>query len=230
MKELKVLSLFSGIGAFEKALTNQKIPYKLINFCEFDKFAIESYCSIHNVDKSLNLWNITKINKEVLPKNIDLLTHGSPYPDFSIVGRGEGGDKNSGTRSSLMWYSVDIIKYCNPKYVVWENAPNVLSLKHKHNFDNYIKILEEFGYKNYFSILKATDFGIPQSRKRIFCISIRKDINKEFIFPKGFPLKFSLYDFLEKDASEKYYLSSVYQERFQNSFFNNLKKSPTSKR
>lgn len=73
--ELQVLSLFTGIGAFEKALSNIGIKYNLIGFSEIDKYAIESYCAIHNVDKSLNLGDITKIEKEKLPRFIDLITH-----------------------------------------------------------------------------------------------------------------------------------------------------------
>ena len=76
--KLRVLSLFSGIGAFEMALRNIEIDYELVNFCENDKYAIKSYCAIHDVDKNLNLGDITKISIENLPKDIDLITHGSP--------------------------------------------------------------------------------------------------------------------------------------------------------
>ena len=59
---LRVLSLFSGIGAFEKALGNLNIPFKLVGFSEIEKFAVKSYCAIHGVDKSLNFGDIKKIN------------------------------------------------------------------------------------------------------------------------------------------------------------------------
>ena len=75
---MKVISLFSGIGAFEKALSNLNIEYELVNYCEIDKFASRSYAAIHGVDESLNLGDITQINIKELPINIDLLTHGSP--------------------------------------------------------------------------------------------------------------------------------------------------------
>ena len=84
MKELKILSLFSGIGAFEKALYNINIDYKLIGFSEIDKYAIKSYCAIHNVSESKNLGDITKIEITKLPKDIDLITHGSPCQDLKI--------------------------------------------------------------------------------------------------------------------------------------------------
>lgn len=89
--ELKVLSLFSGIGAFEKALKNIGIKVDLVGFSEIDKFAIKSYCAIHNVDESKNLGDITKIDINSLPKDIDLITYGSSCQDFSISGKQAGG-------------------------------------------------------------------------------------------------------------------------------------------
>lgn len=163
---LKVLSLFSGIGAFEKALEILKIDYELVNYCEIDKYASKSYSVIHNVSEELNLWDVTKIDTNKLPKDIDLLTHGSPCVSYSLAGKQAGGDKGSGTPSSLMWETVRIVEQLKPKYVLWENVKNVLSKKHKHNFDNYLKDLENLGYKNYYQVLNAKDYGIPQNRER----------------------------------------------------------------
>lgn len=70
---IKLLSLFSGIGAFEKALERQKIEYELVGFSEIDKFAIKSYCAIHNVDEKLNLGDIKNIKTEEL-KEVDFMT------------------------------------------------------------------------------------------------------------------------------------------------------------
>ena len=75
---MKVLSLFSGIGAFEKALDNLEIPYELVGFSEIDKYAVKSYCAIHGVDESMNLGDITKIDEKALSKDIDLITYGFP--------------------------------------------------------------------------------------------------------------------------------------------------------
>lgn len=183
MKDIKLLSLFSGIGAFEKALRNIGIDYELINYCEIDKYASKSYSLIHNESKDKNLWDIAKVDIEKLPKDIDLITHGSPCQDFSIAGKQNGGDVNARTRSSLMWNSVEIIKHCEPKYVIWENVKNVLSKNHIHNFEKYLDALENLGYTNYYKVLNAKDFGMPQNRERIFVISILGKENK-FEFPK----------------------------------------------
>ena len=205
---MKLLSLFSGIGAFEKALTNIGINIELVGFSEIDKYAIKSYCAIHNVDESLNLGDITKIDIDKLPKDIDLITHGSPCQSFSIAGKQAGGDKDSGTRSSLMWNTVDIVEKVKPKYVIWENVKNILSKKHRHNFDNYIKIMEQLGYDNYYKVLNAKDYGIPQNRERIYTVSIRRDVNQyTFKFPQKEKLKIKLIDILESEVDKKYFIS-----------------------
>lgn len=172
---IRVLSLFSGIGAFEKALENIGLDYDLVGFSEIDKYAIESYCAIHNISKDLNYGDISKINIDDLPNNIDLLVHGSPCTDYSLSGKNLGGDRGSGTRSSLMWYSVDIIRKKLPKIIVWENVPNVLSKKHIHNFQKYMDDLSELGYNHIYSVLNSKYFGVPQSRNRLFCVSILKN-------------------------------------------------------
>lgn len=221
MKELKILSLFSGIGAFEKALYNIGIDCKLIGFSEIDKYAIKSYCTIHGVDEELNLGDITKIDIEKLPRFIDVITHGSPCQDFSIAGKQTGGDIGTNTRSSLMWNTVEIVKWCLPKYVIWENVRNILSPKHIHNFNKYIETLNSLGYNNYHKILNAKDYGVPQNRERVYTISIRKDIdNGRFKFPEKEVLHFRLKDILEAEVDEKYYLS----ERMVNGFIRHNEK------
>lgn len=216
---LKVLSLFSGIGAFEKALERQGIEYQLVNYCEIDKYASKSYSLMHNVSKQLNLGDITKINIESLSDNIDFITHGSPCQDFSLAGKQAGGDEGSNTRSSLMWNTVDIVKQVKPKVVLWENVKNLLGKKHRHNFDSYIQIMDELGYNSYYQVLNAKDFGIPQNRERVFTVSIRKDIDTgSFEFPKPFELKLRLKDMLEDEVDEKYYLKDTKDFFIKNSF------------
>ena len=212
---LKVLSLFSGIGAFEKALERQGIEYQLVNYCEIDKYASKAYSLIHNVSEQMNLGDITKIDTFELDDDIDIITHGSPCQDFSVAGNQAGGDKGSNTRSSLMWNTVDIVKHVRPKIVLWENVKNILGKKHRHNFDSYIHIMDELGYNSYYQVLNAKDYGIPQNRERVYTISIRNDIDSgDFKFPEPFELKLRLKDMLEDKVDEKFYLSQDKVERF----------------
>ena len=207
---IKYLSLFSGIGSPEQALKNIGVDYELIGFSEIDKYAVQSYCAVHGADSMLDdLGDITKIDIESLPVGeIDLVTHGSPCQDFSVAGNNKGGDEGSGTRSSLMWNTVAICEHCKPKYVIWENVKNVLSKKHKHNFDKYISEMNRIGYNNYYKVLNAKDFGVPQNRERIFVVSIRQDLNKSFTFPEGYDNGVRLKDLLEDEVDERYYINT----------------------
>lgn len=190
-------------------MKNIGIEYELVGFSEIDKYAIKSYCAVHGVSEDLNLGDITKIDLAKLKElgDIDLITHGSPCQDFSIAGRLAGGDKGSGTRSSLMWCTVDIVEVVKPKYVMWENVKNLLSAKNRHNFDGYLEIMDRLGYNSYYKVLNAKNYGIPQNRERVFTVSIRKDIDKGYEFPEEIELTKKLKDVLEKDVDEKYYLS-----------------------
>ena len=217
---MRVFSLFSGIGAFEKALENIGIDFELVGFSEIDIYAIDSYCAIHNISKDLNFGDISKIDINTLPKDIDLLVHGSPCTDYSLAGKNLGGDKDSGTRSSLMWYSVDIIRKRLPKVIVWENVPNVLSKRHIHNFEKYMEDLSELGYNHIYTILNSKYFGVPQSRDRLFCVSILgKEIDFDFYRDYNsvtFEDFVKIKDILEspdKIGEHMWMLRNVYQER-----------------
>lgn len=178
MKELKVLELFAGIGACSKALERLNIPHEIVDAVEIDKYAIKSFNAIHGTN--FELQDITTWDKDV---DVDLIMHGSPCQDFSLAGKQEGGDKDSGTRSSLMYETIRIVEKLKPKYVVWENVKNLLSKKHKHNFDAYLETMEKLGYKNYYQVLNAKDYGIPQNRERVFTVSVLG--NEKYDFPKG---------------------------------------------
>lgn len=95
---LKYISLFSGIGAFEKALFNIGVPYELINYCEIDKYASKAYSLIHHIPESKNLWDITKVDETALPSDVDLITYGFPCQDISIAGKKQGFVSEDGKR------------------------------------------------------------------------------------------------------------------------------------
>lgn len=199
---MKVLELFGGIGACSKALERLCIDYEIADYVEIDKYAVKSFNAMHGTN--FEPQDICTWNKDV---DVDLIMHGSPCQDFSVAGKNAGGDEGSGTRSSLMYETIRIVNKLKPKYVIWENVKNVISKKHKHNFDNYLNKMEELGYTSYWQVLNAKEYGIPQNRERVFTISIRNDINKDFTFPPKQELKLKLRDMLEDNVDEKYYLS-----------------------
>lgn len=197
--------------------------FELVNFCELDSYAVKSYCAIHGVSSDKNLGDICKVDINSLPKDIDFLTHGSPCVAFSKAGQNLGGDKGSGTPSSLMWNSVEIIRHCMPKFVIWENVSNVLAPKHKHNFDEYINELKEIGYTSYYKVMNSKDYGWPQNRDRIFVLSVRKDIDNsydsKFTFPLEEPLKVVMSDLLEDNPDDRLFLTETQIERFATSSY-----------
>ena len=208
---MKVLSLFSGIGAFEKALDRMGIPYELVGYCEIDKHASKSYAAIHGVPESMNLGDITKVDEKALPKDIDLCTYGFPCQDISICGKQKGlfNEDGTKTRSGLFFEALRIIEETQPRVAIAENVKNLVGKKFDEQFQVVLASLEAAGYNNYWMVLNAKDFGVPQNRERVFIVSIRKDVDTgAFNFPEGFPLELRLKDILEDEVEEKYYLSN----------------------
>lgn len=205
-KPIRLLSLFSGIGAFEKALDRENIPYELANFCEIDKFAVKSYCAVHGVSEDKNLGDISKIDTADIP-DCDLVTYGFCCQDISVAGK-QAGIIAGVTRSGLLYEALRIIEAKKPSYAICENVKNLVGKKFKPDFDKLLFMLDELGYNSYWQVLNAKDYGIPQNRERVFVVSVRKDIDDgTFKFPEKFPLELRLKDMLEGDVDDKFYLT-----------------------
>ena len=206
---LNVLSLFSGIGAFEKALENLGIPHKVVAYCEIDKYASKAYSIIHDVPEEKNLQDVTKVDILDIDERVDLITYGFPCQDISNAGKQKGFTDENGerTRSGLFFEALRIIDEYKPKFAIAENVKALTSKKFANEFKTVLESLDEVGYNNYYQVLNAKDYGIPQNRERVFIISIRKDIDKGFSFPQPIPLTLKLKDLLEDEVDEKYYLS-----------------------
>lgn len=216
---MKYISLFSGIGAFEKALDRLSIPYELVGYCEIDKYASKSYSAIHGVPESMNLGDITKVDEKALPKNINLITYGFPCQDISLAGKQKGLFNADGTqtRSGLFFEALRIIEETQPRVAIAENVKNLTSKKFKEQFHIVLDSLEQAGYNNYWQVLNAKDYGIPQNRERVFIVSIRKDVDiGHFRFPRGFPLELRLKDMLENEVDEKYFINDYSSVVFAN--------------
>lgn len=204
---LKVIELFAGVGAQRRALQKANIDHQVIAISEIDRYAIQAYNAIHG--DTPNLGDIKKIEK--LPK-ADLWTYSFPCTDISLAGRMSGFEKGSGTHSSLLWEVQRLLSAANddgtlPKLLLMENVKNLLSKKFKPLFDEWCKYLEDLGYKNFYKVLNAKDYGIPQNRERVFMISI-KGTDELYQFPSKINLDTKLGDYLEPVVDEKYYLSS----------------------
>ncbi|WP_405341619.1 DNA cytosine methyltransferase [Fibrobacter sp.] len=206
---IKLLSLFSGIGAFECALRRGGHEFQTINYCEIDKYASAAYSMIHNVDESLNLRDVRKVSTLLFP-DVDLVTYGFPCQDISIAGRQKGFEDGAGnrTRSGLFFDALRIIQDLQPKWAICENVKALTMKQFKNEFKTVLESLEHAGYRNYYQVLNSKDFGIPQNRERVFIVSIRKDIEQEFTFPETQVLKLRVRDLLEKDVPEKFFINT----------------------
>lgn len=117
------------------------------------------------------------------------------------------------TRSGLLKHverllTESVLYGIQPKYLLMENVKGLVSKKFIPDFQRWLDKLEQLGYNNYWQVLNAKDYGIPQNRERVFVVSIRKDIDtKGYKFPSSIPLKLRLKDMLELCVDEKYYLS-----------------------
>lgn len=200
---MRVIELFAGVGSQTQALKNLGIKHEVIGISEIDKYAINSYEQLHGTVN--NFGDISKI--DILP-TVDLWTYSFPCQDISISGKQMGFDKEDNTRSGLLWEVERLLKVSEkPKYLLMENVKNLVSKKFKPGFNRWCECLEEMGYKNYYQVLNAKDFGIPQNRERVFMISILGE-HKPYIFPEKQELKIRLKDLLENEVEEKYIVSN----------------------
>lgn len=202
---IRVLELFAGIGAVRKALQNQNIDFEIVGISEIDKYAVQSYTQLYG--ETQNFGDITKIDINTLP-DFDLLVYGFPCQDISVAGDQKGLDENSGTRSSLLWSAVNIIRKKRPKYLIMENVKNLVGKTHKKNFEKYLKVLEELGYSSSYKILNANHFGIPQNRERVICVSVLDETAP--ILSEGLITNKVIRDITEDEIEEKYFMDKPF--------------------
>jgi DNA (cytosine-5)-methyltransferase 1 len=143
--------------------------------------------------------------------DVDLITYGFPCQDISAAGKQRGFEDKDGnrTRSGLFFEALRIIEETRPLYAIAENVKALTSKKFEKEFKTVLDSLDGAGYNNYWAVLNAKDYGIPQNRERVFIVSIRKDIDKGgFKFPEKMPLNIRVKDILENNVDEKYYINT----------------------
>ena len=165
------------------------------------------------------LGDITKIDwhavKDSLKgREVDLFTYSSPCQDISQAGKQMGLQEGSDTRSALLWRVADAVEVLRPKYLLQENVAALVSQKFMPDFQKWLDKLSSLGYVSRWARLNAKNYGVPQNRDRVFCLSMRRDVAFDYQFPEPFELLTRLEDVLEEEVSERYFLKDDAVSKF----------------
>lgn len=162
---IKFFDMFAGIGGFRSGL--EAIGgFECVGYCEIDKYAKQAYEAMYDTGGELYFDDARKIVPEQLP-DFDLLVGGFPCQSFSIAGARKGFDD---TRGTLFFEIARIAAVKKPKYIYMENVPGLLNHDSGKTFETILHTLDELGYDVCWQVLNSKNFGVPQSRNRVFII------------------------------------------------------------
>lgn len=222
--EKVIITTFSGYDSQLMAADalredHPNFRWTCMGWSDIDKYA----CQMHNIvfpqyaDRALG--DITKIDwhkvkQSLQGREVDLFTYSSPCQDISQAGKQMGLKEGSDTRSALLWHVADAVAVLKPKYLLQENVAALVSEKFMPDFKLWLAKLESLGYVNRWARLNAKDYGVPQNRDRVFCLSMRRDVAFDYQFPEAFPLQTRLEDVLDEEVSERYFLKDDAVQKF----------------
>lgn len=225
---IRVFEAFAGYGSQMMALRRGArrhaggADFQLVGWSEIDNDAIAAHNAVFPEYAECNHGDISKVDWERV-SDFDLFTYSFPCQDISNAGLQRGLQEGSGSRSSLLWECKRAIIAKHPTFMLMENVANLVSKKFMPEFNKWLRFCEDEGYVNFWQKMNAKDYGVPQNRVRVFCVSIHRSAMKtfptlfperiHFQFPKPFPLEKRLKDVLEtyhdgKQLNEKYYLKT----------------------
>ena len=218
---LKVGSDFSGVGAFNQALTRLGVEYQEVFACDMDKYARQTF--IHNYGEP-KYYPTNVYDREIPSESLDIYMTSPPCQAFSLAGKRLGKDDKRGI---LFFNSYEFIQVNQPRFFIFENVKGLLSDDGGNTFQEWINMLGGrsfnglpilFPYDNalpyhlYWQVLNAKHHGVPQNRERVFLIGIRDDKDNNFRFPAEEHLSKRLKDVLEEEVNDKYFLSEEARE------------------
>ena len=246
-KTLRHLELFAGIGGFRKAIDlyckDNNLTSECVGFSEIDKYATLTYKSNYDTSNEVEIGDIkgftSSINNINSLPDFDLLSGGFPCQAFSMMGEQKGFEDK---RGNLFYNIIDILLIKKPKYVLLENVRNIKNHDKGRTYKEIVRSLEDdAGYYVTSDVFNTSDFGLPQTRRRIFFFAVRKDLidnpvnlDSEVVKDSTVHLngltslkkyKNVLDNLLEKSVDEKYYLS----ERIKPTILSNGSKNFKSK-
>jgi DNA (cytosine-5)-methyltransferase 1 len=200
--EIRIGTLFSGIGSVEHALQRLNLNHSLVFASDIDPFVKQTYFANYEIGASDWHSDVTQFSAKKYKGKIDILVGGSPCQAFSMVGKRKGLEDIRGT---LFYDFARIVSETKPKVFIYENVKGLTNHDGGQTWKVVQDVFNELGYKIKSQILNSKDFGIPQHRERIFCIGF-KDHSVDFTFPKKIRLERTMQDFLEDCIDSKYYL------------------------
>ena len=160
---IKYFEIFAGIGGFRSGLEKAG-GFECVGYCEIDKYAKKAYETLYDTEGEVFYDDARKIDPNELP-DLDLICGGFPCQSFSIAGKRKG---FSDTRGTLFFEIARIAAIKKPKYLLLENVPGLLSHNQGRTFATILSTLDELGYDVVWEVLNSADFGVPQSRKRVY--------------------------------------------------------------
>lgn len=165
----------------------------------------QSYMANYSVSEDNFHWNVAFLNGKQYYRQVDLFVGGSPCQSFSLVGKQRGLED---TRGTLFYEYARLIKEIEPKIFIYENVKAVLTNDNGKTWEKMQEVFRELGYRYFFAVLNAKDYGIPQNRERLFVVGFRNDIapQEDFRFPDPIPLEKKMSDFLIDSAPGGYFL------------------------
>ena len=194
------IDLFAGIGGFRLAL--ESAGAECVFTSEINKFARQVYQA--NFQGPI-AGNICVIDEQDIPTH-DVLCAGFPCQSFSTIGKLKG---FSDPRGTMFFEVLRIAKHHKPKALILENVTGLIRHNNGDTFETIKNSLTDIGYNVYWKVLDATMFGVPQKRKRVFIVAIRKDITEQFAFPIGSPTTKKLKDIVESNVDAKRFLAET---------------------
>ncbi|WP_410877868.1 DNA (cytosine-5-)-methyltransferase [Myroides sp. DW712] len=200
--KIKLATMFSGIGAIEYAFKRLNLETEILFACDNDKFVKQSYFANYDIDESNWYEDVHNIKGSKYKNKIDLLVGGSPCQSFSMVGKRKGFED---TRGTLFYEFARVVKESQPNVFIYENVKGLINHDNGNTFEVIKATFDDLGYKYFYQVLNAKNYGIPQHRERIFVVGF-KDNSIDFTFPEGIELECKMQDFLEDYIDSKYYL------------------------
>ena len=207
-KTIKVFEAFAGYGGASYGLKRAGIKHKVIGYSEFDPDAVELYD--YNFPDVKNWGDITLIDERKLP-DFDLFTGGFPCQPFSTVGKMLG---ELDIRGTLFGDIIRICEYKQPQYILLENVKGLKVAKHRPTFEKILSELRRIGYDVRYEVLNSKDYGIPQTRERLWIFGYLGQLPETFsLAPEKEELKYRLKDFLDTKPDEELYRSEAQIDR-----------------